>query len=63
MIYELIVLTFAVGLFCMIFAKDSYANRELLAYQRSIREPWMRRLVLLMYKGDDDGGEWFKDER
>lgn len=62
MIYELIVLAFAVGLFCMIFAKDSYVNRELRAYQRTIREPWMRRLVLLMYKDDGDD-EWVKDER
>ncbi|KAG8362568.1 GbNV_gp58-like [Fopius arisanus] len=50
MLKFLAILTFAVTAFCMIFAKDSYINRELETYQRTLHEPWMHRLVLLKYK-------------
>lgn len=44
-----IVIVFAVAAFCMLFARDSYANRELSVYQRTVNEPWMERLVALIY--------------
>lgn len=38
------------AILCIAFAKDSYINRELLAYQKIINEPWLHRLVALKYK-------------
>lgn len=34
------------------FAKDSYINSELNAYQTCLQKPWLHRLVLLKYNGD-----------
>jgi hypothetical protein len=47
--YILAILVFFVALVCITFARDSYLNRELLAYQRMLREPWLNRTVLLTY--------------
>lgn len=44
-----LIIVFAIAAACMLFARDSYANRELAAYQRTINEPWMNRLVALLY--------------
>lgn len=44
-----LIVVFAIAAACMLFARDSYANRELAAYQRTINEPWMNRLVALLY--------------
>lgn len=47
--YILVFLLFFVTLFCLVFAKDSYINQELLAYQRTLNEPWMHRVIALKY--------------
>lgn len=50
MLYVIAILVFFVALVCITFAKDSFVNRELFAYQRMLREPWLNRTVLLKYK-------------
>lgn len=51
MIYvAVLIIVFAVAAVCMLFARDSYVNQELLAYQRTVNEPWMERLVALLYR-------------
>ena len=45
MLYFLAILTFFVGAIGMLFAKDSYVNRELDVYQRGLNEPWIHRFV------------------
>jgi hypothetical protein len=47
--YMLLLLTFAIALLLMIFSRDSYINSELRAYQRTIDEPWLDRVVALRY--------------
>jgi len=37
------------SLFGLIFAKDSYINRELDAYQKTLAEPWLDRVVALLH--------------
>lgn len=49
--YVLLLLTFACALLLMTFARDSYINSELRAYQRTINEPWIDRIVALRYAG------------
>lgn len=48
--YIITVLIFAICCGLMIFAHDGYINSELSAYQRTINEPWIHRLVALLYK-------------
>lgn len=48
--YYLAILVFFVALICITFAEDGYLNRELVAYQRMLREPWLNRTVLLTLK-------------
>lgn len=50
MLYVVAILVFFAALVCITFAKDSYINRELYAYQRMLQEPWLNRTVLLKYK-------------
>ena len=45
----LVLLVFVVSVFVMIFSKDSYINAELAAYQKTLREPWIHRVVALKY--------------
>nr|DBA13117.1 TPA: gp58-like protein [Oryctes rhinoceros nudivirus] len=49
--YVILLLTFAIALFLMVFAKDGYMNMELTAYQKTIVEPWIHRVVALKYAG------------
>ncbi|ATZ81521.1 GrBNV_gp58-like protein [Drosophila innubila nudivirus] len=50
MLFIVLLLIFAIALFALIFAKDSYINMELDAYQQTLREPWLERIVALTYK-------------
>ncbi|AYP97983.1 GrBNV gp58-like protein-like protein [Mauternbach virus] len=50
MLFIVVLLIFAIALFGLIFAKDSYINMELNAYQKTLREPWLERIVALIYK-------------
>jgi hypothetical protein len=43
-------LVFTIGLICIVFAKDSYINKELRAYEKVVNEPWLDRIVALKYK-------------
>lgn len=43
-------LIFAIALLFMVFAKDGYINSELEAYQKTILQPWIHRVVALKYK-------------
>lgn len=47
--YILLLLVFAMTLLLMVFAKDGFINSELNAYQKTIVEPWLHRLVALKY--------------
>lgn len=47
--YIILLLVFAFTIFTMVFAKDGYINSELTAYQKTIVEPWIHRLVALKY--------------
>lgn len=33
----------------MLFAEDSYINKELVAYQRNNVQPWIHRIVALKF--------------
>lgn len=47
--YLLAVLVFFAALVFITYARDGYLNSELNAYQRTLREPWLDRIVLLTY--------------
>jgi len=53
MFYLLLFITFAVAIYLSLFAKDSYINAELRAYSKTIKEPWLDRIVVLLYDNDD----------
>lgn len=38
----------------MLFASNSYANKELSAYQICLRNPWLNRNVYLAYDYDNN---------
>lgn len=48
--YVIAILVFFLSLLLLVFAKDSYINRELDAYQKTINEPWIDPVVALTYK-------------
>lgn len=48
--YILALLVFFIAILLIVFSKDGYINRELAAYQRTINEPWINRIVALKYK-------------
>lgn len=49
MLYFLSILIFIVAIFLMVFAKDSYINKELESYQLTLNEPWIHRIIALKY--------------
>lgn len=50
MLYVLTFVAFFFVIFFMIFAEDGYLNAELSAYERTIREPWIDRVIALRYR-------------
>jgi len=49
MIYIIAIIVFASATFLMLIAKDGFINSELDAYQKTLREPWLERLVVMQY--------------
>lgn len=50
-IYTIVLIVFFISTLCMLFAKDSYINKELTVYQETLRNPWLDRIVVLAYNG------------
>lgn len=49
MLYLVAFIIFFSIIFSMIFAEDGYLNAELNAYERTIREPWIDRIIAMRY--------------
>ncbi|UDM55388.1 gp58-like protein [Phenacoccus solenopsis nudivirus] len=47
MLYLLTILVFLIVLLSMLFAKDSFINREVDVYNVQIQQPWLDRVILL----------------
>nr|AHW98250.1 GrBNV_gp58-like protein [Nilaparvata lugens endogenous nudivirus] len=43
--YIVVFILFFLCLFCIAFSKNSFLNREFLAYRRQLVEPWLTRAV------------------
>lgn len=48
--YAVVLLTCAIALVLMLFAPDGYINSELNAYQQTVANPWLHRIVALRYR-------------
>jgi hypothetical protein len=49
MFYIIVTIILFLSLLSISFARDSFLNRELAAYQRQIDEPWLDRLTILKW--------------
>lgn len=49
--YVLLFLVFVVAVLSVVFAEDGFMNRHLVAYQKTINEPWLNRTVALLHTG------------
>lgn len=47
MLYFLILLIFFVALLFIVFSNDGFLNSEMTAYQKTLQEPWLERIVAL----------------
>ncbi|ABO45391.1 unknown [Gryllus bimaculatus nudivirus] len=52
--YSLLILVLFISAILMLFASNSYANKELSTYQICLRNPWLNRNVYLAYDYDNN---------
>lgn len=48
--HMLMLIVFAVALVALVFAPNGYINREWTAYLKTLEEPWVPRIVALLYE-------------
>lgn len=54
MFYILLFIIFAATILSLLFSADGYINKELQAYGKTIREPWLDRKVVLLYDNNEN---------